>query len=129
MLKSVALDYLFSSIKGKDKTIDEMIHLMNNCFMTEERTRVMTNEWEATKLEAYIKDNPNLSKRECLDKIITRLPDLRSCLPVEYRPDIILKNKLLNACSDIEEKKTRATEACFHSRRSNSRPSNLHLHM
>ena len=103
MLTGVALTYYFNNVKGSTSDFDMMVIKVRKRFLTEERTLVMTREWDSTLLVNYIKENPEKSKNEYLEKIIARLQELQECLPEEYRSDIMLKNKLLSAVAGVEE--------------------------
>lgn len=79
-----------------------MVLKMQKRFLSDERALSLTQEWESTKLDLYIKDNPTLSK-ESLDKMITRLQELQICLPKDYSTDRIFKDKFLSACVGVDE--------------------------
>lgn len=103
MLTGVALEYYFTHVKNIASDFNSIVSKIQERFVTEERTLMMTQEWDATSLKQYYKENSSNTKKECLDKMIARLQELQICLPKEYRSDIILKNKLLSACAGVEE--------------------------
>eukprot|EP00171_Calliarthron_tuberculosum_P022803 IDg22803t1 len=103
MLEGVALQYYVDHIKTSSDTIHGRINMIKQRFVTHERTLSLIREWESTTLIRYIETNPTKPKKEVLELMICRLQDLQLSLPDPYRPDLILKNKLLSACEGIEE--------------------------
>ena len=103
MLTGYALEYYFSQVKGVVTDLDSMVGKVKKRFLTEERTICMTQEWDSISFSKYIADNPNCSKKDVLDKMVARLQKLQISLPKEYKSEVLLKNKLLSACADVEE--------------------------
>lgn len=103
MLTGVALEYYFTNAKGVITDFDGMVGKVKSRFLTKERTLAMTQELESTSLVRYISEKAPLSKKECLNKMVSCFQELQMCLPKDYRSDFILKNKLLSACSNVEQ--------------------------
>ena len=57
--------------------------MMNTRFITQEHTQAMLREWKISSLQKYIDENINLSNTECLDKMVSRLQEIQSTLPLE----------------------------------------------
>ena len=60
-------------------------------------------KWDQILLLNYIRDNPGKPKRDCLDLMIGRLQDLQECLPQEYKPELLLCDRIMRAVDNIEE--------------------------
>eukprot|EP00171_Calliarthron_tuberculosum_P022824 IDg22824t1 len=103
MLDGTALHYYVDHIKNSTPTFHGRINKIKNRFETQERTLSLIREWDSISLLGYIAKNQNKSKNEALELMICRLQDLQVSLPEPYRPDLILKNKLLSACEGVDE--------------------------
>lgn len=103
MLESTALDYYFSDLESSGLSFYAMVKKIRNRFMTQERELNLTREWDSTNLLSYIQADPTKSGNESLECMISRLKDLQLCVPAPYKSEVILKNKLLTACEELEE--------------------------
>lgn len=54
------------------------------------------------KLRPLESKNPCKGLSECLDLLVFRLCEIQVSLPVPYRNDTILREKLLNAIKDVD---------------------------
>lgn len=70
-------------------------------FEPEESKRALIREWDNLSLPLVIQHSPGKFHTECLNKMISRLTEIQTELPAKYYPELMLKNKLLNAVKDV----------------------------
>lgn len=103
MLKGHELQFYLDSLKSKSLSFDDLCRSLRQRFEPEERTRALIREWDTVSLPIIIHQNPDKSKTDCLNILVSHLTDIQTALPAIYRPEIILKIKLLNSAKDISE--------------------------
>lgn len=102
MLIGNARQYYFDNLKSESLDLSSLEKAIKMRFQTPERTRALLREWEMVTLNSIIASNTSKSPTECLELLIEKLSDIQTSLPKEYRSEIILRNKLLNAVRDVE---------------------------
>lgn len=103
MLTGHARQFYFDSLKRKNLSLVELEAAVKSRFLTPERTRALLREWEALSLMSIMSLHTSKSASSCLELLIEKLSDIQSSLPIEYRNETILKNKLLNAVKDVKD--------------------------
>lgn len=103
MLSSNARQYYFDHLQNKGLNLEELSSATKERFHTEERIRTLLREWESITLGSIKKKYTGKSSTACLEILLTRIQDIQLSLPKEYRNDVLLKNKILNAVKDVEE--------------------------
>lgn len=69
-------------------------------FQTEERKRSLHWEWDNTTLAKLRRNHLNKNMSECLRYLASSLLDIQCWLPQQYRNNVIMREKLLNAIWD-----------------------------
>lgn len=97
MLTGEARKFYFQSLKAKALDLPSLVAETRGRFQTEERTRALLREWDDMTLTNVRRTQPNKNMSECLSYLTSRLLDIQCCLPEQYRNDVIMRDKLLNA--------------------------------
>lgn len=103
MLCKEARQYYLDTLRIQKLPLDELVRRIKERFHTPERTRALLREWDNLSFTIVKSKFPSSSLSECLEMMISKLTDIQSSLPSEYRNDTILRNKLLNSVRDVAE--------------------------
>jgi hypothetical protein len=76
-----------------------MCDMVKSHFETEERKQSMMTKWNTTTI---IAKNEDKTTEECLELVIKELRTIQRGLAPELRTEQILRDKLINACNDVE---------------------------
>eukprot|EP00171_Calliarthron_tuberculosum_P004960 IDg4960t1 len=102
MLTRPALNFYFDFVLGKVSTYPEIIQKLRERFITPESIRALVSEFENITLQSVMHSNSGKTITDCLNIMVARLQELQMCLPQEYRSELILRNRLLNAARNVE---------------------------
>lgn len=72
-------------------------------FQTPESTCALLWEWELLTLDAIMMKTRENTLSLCLVLLILKLTDIQMFLPQQYRDNTLLRNKLLNVITEIED--------------------------
>jgi hypothetical protein len=105
MLRGLALDHYYSSIKGAISTynlsFNQVCESTRNYFEGPEYKRGVLGRWNSTILKAIMQKNSGKSTEDCLQLLIKELRHLQHGLDTDLRTDKFLHNKIINACQDL----------------------------
>jgi hypothetical protein len=102
MLREDALDYYYDNVNDKGFPFETMCHMIRSHFETEEHKQGMVTKWNSTALKTIMAKNEDKSAEECLEMLIKELRTIQRGLAPELRTEQILRDKLINACNDVE---------------------------
>lgn len=103
MLNRLARQFYFDSLRRRGRSIEKLVRLTKGMFQTAERVRTLLRGWDSMIISNVMAKNNGKSAGKCLEILINRLQDIRFSLPIKYRNETIMRNKLLNAVKDIEQ--------------------------
>lgn len=72
-------------------------------FETNKCKRALLLEWKALRLKDVFTTNRDETPSAFLEMLIAKLTDIQTSLIKEYRNDTILRSKLLNAVSNVDD--------------------------
>lgn len=102
MLTGNACHFWFDYISPKNLDLIALATAIKKRFQTTERTRALLREWDTMSLKEIMDVNADKTPSVCVELFITTLTDIQTSLPKEYRNDMILWNKLLNAKRKVD---------------------------
>jgi hypothetical protein len=102
MLHEDALDYFYDNVNDKGFSFEIMCDMIKSHFETEEHKQGMMTKWNTTTLKAIMAKNEDKSTEECLELVIKELRSIQRGLAPELRTEQNLRDKLINACNDVE---------------------------
>lgn len=103
MLYKEGRQFYLDNLRTQKISLDDLASWIKERFHTPKRTRTLLRKWDNLSLTIIKSKFPSISLSECLKKTISKLADIHSSLPSEYRNDTILGSKLLNAVWDVAE--------------------------
>ena len=102
MLREDALDYYYDNVNDRGFSFEIMCDMIRSHFETEEHKQGMMTKWNTTTLKTIIAKNEDKTTEECLELVIKELRTIQRGLAPELRTEQILRDKLINACNDVE---------------------------
>ena len=103
MLKDDALDYYYDTVNNKGLSFEDMRKSIQTHFETHEHKQALMTKWNSASLkETIFEHGDGKSLEECLDTLIKQLRDIQRGLPPEYRTEGSLRDRLINACNNVE---------------------------
>lgn len=100
VLTGDARKFHFQNPKEKSLDLSSLVAETRGRFQTEERSRALLRDWDDITLANVRRAQPNKKRSECLNYLTSRLSDIQCCLPQQYRNDVIMRERLLNAVRD-----------------------------
>lgn len=94
------LQFYFDFAQRKNLDFEALCLEIKGRFITAERTRALLSEWNSLSLKSVIAKGGCSSDQNYLEKLVSKLQDIQSALPTEYKSKEILK--LLNSIKDID---------------------------
>ncbi|KAF5503979.1 hypothetical protein CGCF413_v004518 [Colletotrichum fructicola] len=104
MLKDEASDFYFDYISN-NPTLDfhDMVSRVKQHFETEETRQTYLSEWRNTTLLRVLRDNPDKTKLQALDILLTKLKKIQRALSTIHQSDEALRDQVLSACRGVKE--------------------------
>ena len=102
MLREDALDYFYDNVNDKGFSFETMCDMVKSHFETEEHKQGMMTRWNTTTLKTIMAKNEDKNTEECLELVIKELRSIQRGLAPELRTEQNLRDKLINACNDVE---------------------------
>ena len=103
MLKGNAADFYYDQLVDKDLSYEQLVHFTQRHFETEEKHQQYLTEWMDVKLSHVITENPDISKSQCLDKVLQKLQTLQKGLDLSYQNDRTLRDRVIAATRGVPE--------------------------
>src|SRR5467141_3094068 len=101
MLKGLALDYYYSSCRGRYATMSDFYRAIEAYFESDDSKRTVLSQWNNTTLQSIIEKSPGKSTTENLQILIKDLRHMQKGLDIELQSDRVLYNKIINACQQV----------------------------
>jgi hypothetical protein len=101
MLKGLALDYYYSSCRGRYVTISDLYRAIEAYFENDDSKRTVLSQWNNMTLQSIIEKNPGKATTESLQILIKDLRHMQKGLDIELQSDRVLYNKIINACQQV----------------------------
>lgn len=102
-LNADAREFYYDNISGRGFSFETMINMTRQHFETVERHQQLLSSWYSISLPSLNRENPEKYTTECFELMLNQLRKLQRGLGHEYRSQIILRDRLINACRDTEE--------------------------
>lgn len=103
MLAGNARQSFFNTLSNKNMDLMALSKGVKERFQTFEWTRVSLLEWESLTLDGVLTNNQEKTPSVCPEFLISKLTDIQTSLPKEYRNDTMLRNEWLNAVRKVED--------------------------
>lgn len=103
MLCGIARQLYFDFLKSNNLELNVLVSEMKTRFELLERGQAHLREWDRITLHKMSVENPQLSSKECLEKLLGRISDLQTGLPEIYLHNTIHRDKLMNAVCNVVE--------------------------
>ena len=103
MLKDKARDYYYEQLWNGGLSYSQLVTRMKGRFHSLENRQMYLREWQNVSLPNAIRNNPDKSKMQCLEMVISKLSLIQKGLPVEQRSETALRDQLLSACQGVKE--------------------------
>ena len=101
MLKSMALEYYYSSCQGIGLTVQQLFDRFQGHFEGEEHRRNMLRQWNSINLKGLFRTSPEKNKGTVFNEMILQLRQIQRGLDYEFQSDTALRNKIVMSCSNI----------------------------
>ncbi len=101
MLKSMALEYYYSSCQGIVLTLQQLYDRFQGHFEGEEHRRLMLREWNSVNLRGSLRASPEKNKGTIFNEMIQKLRQIQRGLDYEFQSDLALRNKIVTSCSNV----------------------------
>jgi hypothetical protein len=99
---AVVNDLSYDNVNDKGFSFEIMCDMIKSHFETEEHKQGMMTKWNTTTLKTIIAKNEDKTTEECLELVIKKLRTIQRGLASELWTEQILRDKLINACNDVE---------------------------
>ena len=103
MLKGRAKDFYYDKLMISGEEFGWMVSEITKHFETIENTQGYLKEWESTTFLSVILANPEKNKMDCLELLFDKLQKIQRALPIDYRTERSLKDKVVRSCRGINE--------------------------